>query len=110
MLNCSAMSDSLQPYGLYVARQAHLSMGVLQIRRLEWVAMPLAKGSSQPRSLHCRQIIYHLSHQGSPFAYWYLLKTCVNIDLIRSIFYNPVSSHSLVLFCGMGSSFPPQVT
>ena len=32
-----------------VARQAPLSMGILQARILEWVAMPSSRGSSQPR-------------------------------------------------------------
>ena len=32
-----------------VARQALLSMGILQGRRLEWVAMSSSRGSSQPR-------------------------------------------------------------
>ena len=32
-----------------VANQAPLSMGILQARILEWVAMPSARGSSQPR-------------------------------------------------------------
>ena len=32
-----------------VARQALLSMGILQARILEWVAMPSSRGSSQPR-------------------------------------------------------------
>ena len=44
--------------------------GILQARILEWVAMLSSRGPSQPRSwtwvLHCRQILYHLSHQGSP--------------------------------------------
>ena len=31
------------------ARQAPLSMGILQARTLEWVAMPSSRGSSQPR-------------------------------------------------------------
>jgi len=31
------------------ARQMPLSMGVLQARILEWVAMPSSRGSSQPR-------------------------------------------------------------
>ena len=41
------MSDSLQPHGL--ARQAPLSVGILQARILEWVAYPFSRGSSQPR-------------------------------------------------------------
>ena len=32
-----------------VAHQALLSMGVLQARILEWVAMPSSRGSSQPK-------------------------------------------------------------
>ena len=54
-----------------VALQAPLSLGMLQTRILEWVAMPSSRGSSQPRDrnpglLHFRWILYHLSHQGSP--------------------------------------------
>ena len=45
--------------------------GISQARILEWVAIPFSKGSSWPRDSnldlpHCRQILYHLSHQGSP--------------------------------------------
>ena len=32
-----------------VDRQAPLSMGILQARILEWVAMPCSRGSSRPR-------------------------------------------------------------
>ena len=32
-----------------VASQAPLSMGILQARILEWIAMPFSRGSSQPR-------------------------------------------------------------
>ena len=50
--------------------------GILQTRILEWVAMPSSRGSGglgrspihrlSPGLLHCRQILYHLSHHGSP--------------------------------------------
>ena len=45
--------------------------GILQARILEWVAISSSTGSSSPRDrtrvyLHCRQILYHLSHQESP--------------------------------------------
>ena len=48
--------------------------GILQARILEWVAMPFSRGSSWPRDwiqhllplLHCRHILYCLSHQGNP--------------------------------------------
>ena len=36
-------------YHMDVACQAPLSMGILQARILEWVAMPSSRGSSQPR-------------------------------------------------------------
>ena len=44
---------------------------LLQARILEWVAIPFSKGSSltkgsNPNLLHCRRILYHLSHQGCP--------------------------------------------
>ena len=64
MLCCA---QSLSPVRLFVtpwtiARQAPLSMGILQARILEWVAMPSSNGSSQakgsnPSVLHWRQIL-----------------------------------------------------
>ena len=46
--------------------------GILQARILEWVAFPFSRGYSQSRKpgsnpglLHCRQILYRLSHQRS---------------------------------------------
>ena len=50
-----------------VACQAPLSLGILQARILKWVAMPSSRGifttqGSNPGLLHCRQILYHLSH------------------------------------------------
>ena len=44
--------------------------GILQARILEWVAFPypgdLPNPRIEPRSLHCGQILYQLSHKGSP--------------------------------------------
>ena len=58
-----------------VARQAPLSMGVLQAKILEWVAMPSSSGifpvqELNPGLLHCTQILYHLSHQGRLLRRW----------------------------------------
>ena len=44
---------------------------ILQARILEWVAIPFSRGisltqQSNPGLHHCRQILYCLSHQGSP--------------------------------------------
>ena len=38
---------------------------ILQAMILEGVAVPFSRGLN-PGFLHCRQILYHLSHQGSP--------------------------------------------
>ena len=47
--------------------------GMLLLKILKWVAIPFSRGSSpsqrlNPCLLHCRQILYHLSHQGSPLS------------------------------------------
>ena len=49
--------------------------GILQARILEWVAISFSGGifpiqGWNPGLPHCRQILYHLSHQGSPST-WY---------------------------------------
>ena len=53
--------------------------GILQARILEWVAIPFVQGIFLTQGLnlgllHCRQILYHLSHQGSPGEVIVLLK------------------------------------
>ena len=45
--------------------------GILQARILEWVAFPFSRGIFPTQGLnpglqHCRQILYQLSHKGSP--------------------------------------------
>ena len=48
--------------------------GILQARILEWVALSSSRDlltgnlpdPGMDQGLHCRQILYHLSHQGSP--------------------------------------------
>ena len=68
------------------ACQAPLSMGILQARVLEWVAMPSSRGSSQPRdriqvSCIAGGIFYHLSHHGNPrILEW------VALSLLQGIF------------------------
>ena len=71
VLRCSVLSDSLWPQGLHAAHQAPLSVGILQARILEWVAMPSSRGSSQPRyqtqaSHIAGRLFYQLSYHGSP--------------------------------------------
>ena len=45
--SCSVISNSVAPWT--IAHPAPLSMGILQTRILEWVAMPSSRGSSWPR-------------------------------------------------------------
>ena len=63
---CNPMDSN--PLGASVHR-------ILQARTGEWVAMPFSRGSSRLgsnqgllRLLPCRQILYHLRHQGSQFC------------------------------------------
>ena len=53
--------------------------GIFQARVLEWVAFP-SQGIFPTQELnlgllHCRQTLYHLSHQGSPHSV-YVLQIC----------------------------------
>ena len=39
--------------------------GILQAKTLEWFDIPFSQRLN-PGLLHCRHILYHLSHQGMP--------------------------------------------
>ena len=57
--------------------------GILQARIPQWVAIPSSRGSSQfgdqtcRQNLHCRQILYCLSHQGNLYATSLLASLCM---------------------------------
>ena len=63
--SCSVMFNSLQPHGLYRPWMNSLDQntGVGSLSLLQGIF--LAQGSN-PGLLHCRQILYQLSHKGSP--------------------------------------------
>ena len=63
-VNRSVVSHSLWPPWA-VARQAPLSLGILQARTLEWVAIPFSRGSSQLRD---RTQVSHVA--GGFFTSW----------------------------------------
>ena len=68
---CSVLSDSLQPHGLYPpASSVH---GIFQARILEVLAILLQEifltQESNSSLLHCRQILYCLSHREAQ-EYW----------------------------------------
>ena len=84
---CNAMDCNLPGFSVH---------GILQARILEWVVIPFSRGfpteGLNTGLLHCRQILYHLSHQ--------------EISLINvNIFYKRVSSQfserlmCLLFFC-----------
>ena len=69
LFNCSVLSNPLQPQGL--SPPSSSVHGILQAGILEWVAISFSRGSFSPRDETCiscisRQILYRLSHQGSP--------------------------------------------
>ena len=73
-----------------VAPQAPLSIGILQARILEWVAMPSSRGSSWPRDqtvslnlLHWQVDSYHWGHLGSPYMYIYICMYKYLIKLVK---------------------------
>ena len=60
----SVVSDSLQPHGLYSPwNSSGQNTGVGSLSLLKGI---LPTQGLNPDLLHCRQIIYQLSHQGSP--------------------------------------------
>ena len=60
----SVMSDSLWPYGLYSPwNSPGQNTGVGSLSLLQGI-FPTQR--SKPRLLHCRRILYQLSHKGSP--------------------------------------------
>ena len=61
MLSYLVVSDSVTLWT--VAHQASLSIGILQARILECVAMPSSRGSSQPRG---RTWVSHIAGYSSP--------------------------------------------
>ena len=67
--SCSILGETMN-YSL----QRSSVHGVLQARIVEWVAIPFSRGifltqGLNPGLLHCRQILYHLSHSALGLKY-----------------------------------------
>ena len=64
-----------------VAEQAPLSVGILQARRLEWIAMPSSRGSSQPRDRSLTSCItdgsFTTEPQGKNNLYLYIIANII---------------------------------
>ena len=68
--SCSLVSDSLWPRGLYCPwNSPGQNTGVGSRSLLQGI---LPTQGSNPGLLHCRRILYPLSHQGSPHPRWLL--------------------------------------
>ena len=76
----SVVSDSATPWT--VARQAPLSMGILQARILEWGATSFSRGSSRPRDL------IHVSRIARWFFFFFFLITSTTWEAPRWVAVN----------------------
>ena len=101
LLGHTVVSDSVTPWT--ADHQTSRSREVLKARILEWVAMTSSRGifptpESNPDlwcPLHCRQVLYPLSHLGSPIFHYWLLKdteysflcNIVNLQELVYLFY-----------------------
>ena len=76
--SCSVMSTSLQSHGLYgLWNSPGQNTGVGSQSLLQEI---LTTQGSNPGLLHCRHILYHLSHQGSPRILDCIAYPCSNIS------------------------------
>ena len=71
----SVMSNTLQPHGLWPTRL--LCPWKTPVKNPGVGCHPLFQGifltqGSNPALLHCRQILYHLSHKGSPYLFMHI--------------------------------------
>ena len=87
-----AMSDSLQLYGLQSIR---LFCSWNFPGKNNWSAVPYSTPyptqGSNPGLLHCRRILYQLSHQGSP-----RILECVGYRFSRGVFLTQESNQGLL--------------
>ena len=96
-VSCSVVSDSLRSHGLYPTRllcpwnSPGKNTGVVCCSLLQGI---FPTQGSNPGLLHCRQILYHLSHKGSPIYGLSPIKS-VGSQLNQD---SRVGSHALIFF------------
>ena len=72
--SCSVMSDSLQLHGLYTSwNSPGQNTGVGSCSLLQGIFSTQGSNPGLPR---CRQILYQLSHKGSPPIFFYGQRAC----------------------------------
>ena len=97
-VSCSFVSDSLWPHGLWPGwllcpwtfPGKNTGVGSHSLPQGTFLTQGLNTGP-----LHCRQILYHLSHQGSHITYT-LMVTSGDLIRSRSVFY---CFHSMISLC-----------
>ena len=75
-----------------VARQAPLSMEILQARILEWVPVPFSRGSSQPRD---PTYVPHIA--GGFFTLWATRGKCASVLMVYGLYIGRVSQVALAV-------------
>ena len=65
--------------------------GILRARILEWLPL-LTQGLSNPGLLHCKQILYHLCHQGCATMTW---ETAILYEQVNSSVITELVAHGL---------------
>ena len=105
--SCLTLCDPMDCQGFSVH-------GILQARRLEWVAVPFSRASFQPRGqtqVSCRWILYRLSHQGTCTTYVFgIFIQCAHTFFFFFLLYlmaclvSPRSPFSLIILSTFWSS------
>ena len=110
--SCSVVSDSLQPCGLYSPwNSAGQNTGVGSLSLLQGI---FPTQGLNPGLLHCRRILYQLSHQGSPqylnkIGLWgggQNRKSCLEIFVVFSLQFSSVTQSCSTLCDPMDCSPP----
>ena len=105
---CNPMDYSLPGFSVH---------GTLQARILEWVAISFSRGVFQIQTtnlglLHCRQTLYHLSHQGALFTTaksgkqpkspstdeWIKKMWNIHIWLCEMVYYSAIKKNEIMPF------------
>ena len=96
----SVMSDSVRPHGLYPRNSPGQNTGVGSLSLLQGI-FPTQR--SNPVLLHCRRILYQLSHKGTPIQvapdcifHWILSSNCVFVSHIFWLIVSPTKEAYLV--------------
>ena len=84
------MSDSLQSRGLYSPwNSPGHNTGVGSLSLLQGIC---PTQGSNPGLLHCRQILYQLSHKGSPLTCPHIYMCIVNIHIIFFLIHSDIDT------------------